>query len=196
MMAATERHRSTPGSFDDCGSSLRTPSTSVRPDMRPPALALSAAAVLGSVFAAPAQGVANPAATFCVESGGTYRTISEDAGERGICVLPDGREVDAWEHFRRQLQTAPGAVQLPNPAAAFCVDEGGQYRLVQGDGGSRGICVLPGGREVDAWDYFRERHSSLSQTPAKSVQARLRAVPGADRTVAEPAPETGRQRSG
>lgn len=47
--------------------------------------------------------------------------------------------------------------QLPNPAAQFCVDEGGTYRIVQETSGERGLCLLPDGREVDAWTHFRER---------------------------------------
>ncbi len=49
------------------------------------------------------------------------------------------------------------AVDAANPAATYCVDEGGTYDIRTGsDGGQVGICVLPDGSEVDAWDYFRE----------------------------------------
>ncbi|MBJ6370003.1 DUF333 domain-containing protein [Sedimentitalea arenosa] len=45
--------------------------------------------------------LANPAATFCIEEGGRYQIRKDAAGaETGICVLPDGTEVDAWAHFR------------------------------------------------------------------------------------------------
>ncbi len=54
------------------------------------------------------QQLANPAARFCVDEGGTYRNVQEAAGERGICVLPDGREVDAWDYFRAQHSALPG----------------------------------------------------------------------------------------
>jgi predicted amidohydrolase YtcJ len=50
---------------------------------------------------------ANPAAVYCVETGGTYKILKEEAGERGICVLPDGSEVDAWEHFRAHQGALP-----------------------------------------------------------------------------------------
>ncbi|SEA90849.1 amidohydrolase family protein [Rubrimonas cliftonensis] len=60
--------------------------------------------------------------------------------------------------------------QLPNPAAQFCIDEGGTYRTVQEAAGERGVCVLPDGREVDAWDYFRERHGALP-APGDDVTA-------------------------
>lgn len=48
---------------------------------------------------------------------------------------------------------------LPNPAAVFCKSEGGTYRTIEEASGMRGVCVLPDGREVDAWDYFRKHHS-------------------------------------
>jgi putative hemolysin len=47
------------------------------------------------------------------------------------------------------------ATDLANPAATFCVGEGNQYLIRSGNGGSVGICILPDGSEVDAWDYFR-----------------------------------------
>ena len=47
---------------------------------------------------------------------------------------------------------------LANPAATFCVGEGNEYVIRSGNGGSVGICILPDGSEVDAWDVFpRER---------------------------------------
>lgn len=50
---------------------------------------------------APAQ-LANPSATFCIERGGRFEIWREPGGERGICVLPDGRALDAWAYFRAQ----------------------------------------------------------------------------------------------
>jgi uncharacterized protein len=39
-------------------------------------------------------GIANPAAVYCEEQGGTV------SGEEPLCTLPDGTVVDAWEHYR------------------------------------------------------------------------------------------------
>jgi putative hemolysin len=46
-------------------------------------------------------GLANPAAVFCIKSGGTYsiRKAADDS-EYGVCVFPGGPEIDAWEFFR------------------------------------------------------------------------------------------------
>ena len=60
------------------------------------------------------------------------------------------------------LAMAARAAEVPNPAAVFCKEQGGAYRVVQEAEGERGICVLRDGREVDAWDYFREYHASPS----------------------------------
>ncbi len=66
------------------------------------------AAFLASVPPAPAAEVPDPAAVFCQQQGGGHRIVRETAGERGVCVLPDGREVDAWEYFHEQHRPSPG----------------------------------------------------------------------------------------
>ncbi len=47
---------------------------------------------------------------------------------------------------------------LANPAATFCVESGAKYEIRDGADGQTGVCILPDGREVDAWDYFRENN--------------------------------------
>ncbi|MEM8570471.1 MAG: DUF333 domain-containing protein [Pseudomonadota bacterium] len=127
-------------------------------------MALSALA--GFSLGAAAQAAPNPAAVFCGESGGSYAIVAGADGQRGVCTLADGREVDAWDYFRAQHQAegdGEGAPQLANPAATFCLAEGGRYEIVDGAEGQSGICQLPDGRTMDAWDYFREQHG---ETPS------------------------------
>jgi putative hemolysin len=51
----------------------------------------------------------------------------------------------------------PAATALSNPAANYCVENGGTYEIRRAaDGSQTGVCVLEDGTEVDAWDYFRE----------------------------------------
>jgi len=66
---------------------------------------------------------------------------------------------------------AAAPVGLPNPAAAFCVEKGGVYRTVDAPGGSRGVCKLPDGREVDAWDYLRQEKAATRPTPPSGTRA-------------------------
>ncbi|MGI1661858.1 putative hemolysin [Palleronia sp. KMU-117] len=49
--------------------------------------------------------------------------------------------------------------ELANPAATFCVAQGGTYALSQPDG-SGGTCTLPDGSVVDVWDYYRANAST------------------------------------
>lgn len=65
---------------------------------------LSAIAITGCAQpqpAAPMVGMANPASVYCAQLGGKTRIEKTAAGERGICVLPNGAEIDEWELFRR-----------------------------------------------------------------------------------------------
>jgi predicted amidohydrolase YtcJ/putative hemolysin len=71
------------------------------------ATALCAACLLPA--AGSAQEAANPAAAFCTDGGGSYAAEAGADGERGVCTLADGREVDAWEHFREAHAAAPAA---------------------------------------------------------------------------------------
>ena len=95
-----------------------------------------------------APGIANPAATYCVASGGTYDL------ERSLCLLPDGTEIDAWARLR---DAHAASASLANPAATYCIEIGGAYEIRDGDGGQVGICRLADGTEADAWILFRDK---------------------------------------
>ena len=73
-----------------------------------PALAVLAGllALAGSDSAAQDRAVdlANPAAVYCVESGGTYAILQSADGATGTCTLADGTVRDAWEYFRENNQ--------------------------------------------------------------------------------------------
>lgn len=119
-------------------------------------LCLSAVAVGLMAGSSEAQQAPNPAASYCVQQGGSYEIVQDASGARGMCVLPDGRRVDAWAFFREAAAGDADPPGLVNPAAAFCVEGGGAYRIVtDATGARRGHCVLPDGSEVDAWEHFR-----------------------------------------
>jgi predicted amidohydrolase YtcJ/putative hemolysin len=56
-------------------------------------------------------------------------------------------------------------VSMPNPAAAFCVEKGGQYQVENRATGARSLCRFPDGRTVDAWDYYRQNSPQARQAP-------------------------------
>ncbi|MEM8729647.1 MAG: DUF333 domain-containing protein [Pseudomonadota bacterium] len=55
-------------------------------------------------------------------------------------------------------ETTPSTTGLANPASVYCVESGGKSEIRDGPNGQQGICVLPDGREVDEWEYFRENN--------------------------------------
>ena len=64
--------------------------------------------VLLAVWPQRASALANPAAVFCVQSGGKSEIRQGRRGQYGVCVLPDGRVVDEWAYFRAMRGKAGG----------------------------------------------------------------------------------------
>lgn len=54
-------------------------------------------------------GLANPASVYCEERGGHVENEETAAGQRGICVLPDGTRTDEWELYRNRGSTTTQA---------------------------------------------------------------------------------------
>ena len=98
----------------------------------------------------------NPAAEYCIAEGGFFGVRNENGGQRGVCILDDGEEVDAWSHFRAHLNSeAPlSKTKTANPAATYCMAIGGSYNL------ETSTCLLADGSEVDAWALLREAHAA------------------------------------
>ena len=46
------------------------------------------------------QQLANPASVYCEEQGGTLRMEENEAGQYGVCTLPDGTECEEWAYYR------------------------------------------------------------------------------------------------
>ena len=67
--------------------------------------------------------------------------------------------------------TPTGAPQadMPNPASAYCVEQGYRSEIrTAADGSQSGVCIFPDGRECDEWAYFRGEcgpASSATDTP-------------------------------
>jgi putative hemolysin len=106
-----------------------------------------------------ATGIANPASVFCADNGGTLEIRQyADGGEYGMCVFSDGSECEEWAYFRGEC--APGQpkseANMPNPASANCVDQGGTLEIRQdADGGEYGMCVFGDGSECEEWALLR-----------------------------------------
>lgn len=65
------------------------------------------------------QGIANPAAQYCVEHNGTVEIRTDTSGgQYGVCVFEDGSECEEWAYSRGDCQpgqndTAPAPTSKP-----------------------------------------------------------------------------------
>jgi len=63
-----------------------------------------------------------------------------------------------------EAQDAPES-QLPNPASAYCEEQGYQVEIrTAADGSQQGFCIFPDGSECEEWAFYRgECGSETSQ---------------------------------
>lgn len=102
----------------------------------------------------------NPASVYCEENGGTLEIRKDKTGgEVGYCLFPDGSECEEWAFYR--CECSPGDsladnANMPNPAAVFCVENGGTLEIRKDElGNEYGYCLFSDGSECDEWAYFR-----------------------------------------
>ena len=71
----------------------------------------------------PGVGLGNPAALYCERLGYEFKTVEGEDGEQGVCVLPDGEQVDAWAFYAGESGTEFS--YCANMGWAVAVDGGG-----------------------------------------------------------------------
>jgi putative hemolysin len=54
------------------------------------------------------------------------------------------------------VPATPGDIELPNPAAAYCQEQGYTLEIrTNSDGGQYGVCIFSDGSECDEWAFYR-----------------------------------------
>ncbi|MGE5604037.1 MAG: DUF333 domain-containing protein [Nitrososphaerales archaeon] len=115
--------------------------------------------------AAGVQGVApapalksNPAATNCINVGGTPETETRpDGGQYGVCYFGDNYVCEQWALMHGECPVGGVKVTGYNtPAARYCAITGGKYVPVgtTNTGEEAGNCTLASGKVCDAGDYY------------------------------------------
>jgi monofunctional biosynthetic peptidoglycan transglycosylase len=57
--------------------------------------------------------------------------------------------------LKSESQSVSQAVSMANPAAVFCVEQGGVNEIVRTPGGAVGLCRFPDGSVCDDWEFYR-----------------------------------------
>ena len=105
----------------------------------------------------PPADMANPASQHCVDEGYKWEIRTEAGGEVGYCLFDDGSECEEWAFYRNEC--GPGGetegAGLPNPASAYCEEQGGKVEIRTEAGGEVGYCLFDDGSECDEWGFYR-----------------------------------------
>jgi len=80
-----------------------------------------------------------------------------------------------------QTQPIPDSVptdisqaNMPNPASAYCVEQGFKSEIrTAADGSQSGVCIFPDGSECDEWAYFRGECEPASQSTQTSFPTEI-----------------------
>jgi putative hemolysin len=98
-----------------------------------------------------ALGIANPAAVYCENLGYEYTTEETPEGERGLCQLPNGEAVDAWQFLKGKVAQE----------YSYCGQKGYQiktvkdFRICTKFGIEEcAVCILEDGKEVEVTELM------------------------------------------
>ena len=114
----------------------------------------------------PDAGLPNPASVYCEEQDGKSEIRTAEGGTQyGVCVFEDESECEEWSFYRGEckpgdmeeaLPPVEGPAEIANPAAVFCIEQGGTSEIRTAEDGSQfGVCLFDDGSECDEWAFFR-----------------------------------------
>ena len=99
----------------------------------------------------PANALLNPAAVYCEALGYNYTIQSTEHGERGLCQLPNGDVVDAWEFLQGKVAQN----------YSYCCQKGYEIKTVKDSKKCLkfltdwcAVCVLEDGTEVEVTELM------------------------------------------
>ena len=145
------------------------------------------APVVQGVQPAPAP-KSNPAATNCINVGGTPKTETRpDGGQYGVCYFGDNYVCEQWALMHGECPVGGVKVTGYNtPAARYCAITGGQYVPIgtTNTGQEAGNCTLPSGKVCDADEYYNGACSDSSPEPAPQRRSRRSASRTLHRSIA------------
>ncbi|MEM4724390.1 MAG: DUF333 domain-containing protein [Candidatus Hadarchaeum sp.] len=112
---------------------------------------IAVALFLCAIFSPEPAGIANPAAVYCEALGYKYVVQSTPQGERGMCQLPSGELVCAWQFLQGKVAQE----------YSYCRQQGYEIKVAESwETCSRfalrecAVCVLPDGREIEVTELM------------------------------------------
>jgi len=73
-----------------------------------------------------------------------------------LCGVVTGCQPADRESAETPTPVPADGAGLPNPAAAYCQEQGYKYEIrTAADGSQSGVCIFADGRECDEWAFYR-----------------------------------------
>jgi putative hemolysin len=114
-------------------------------------LFIAIALLLMGIVNAKTLAMLNPSAVYCEELGYNYITESTPEGERGLCELPNGEAVNAWDFLNGRVAQE----------YSYCQQQGYQIKTVKDSEKCMkfgtvecAVCVLEDGTEVEVTELM------------------------------------------
>lgn len=122
-------------------------------------------------------GIANPAATYCIEHGGKLENYSSSKGDGGFCRF-DSALIEEWTLYNAKhsdggaLKDAVRAYLNPgntdinignggaNPASLYCASMGGNTVIYTSQRGESGMCEFPDRSTIEEWTLYTGPNAS------------------------------------
>lgn len=112
---------------------------------------VAAVLLLLGIVNPPTMGMVNPSAAYCEALGYEYFSESTPEGEMGLCRLPNGEAVDAWQFLEGKV----------GQEYSYCQQEGYQIKTVKDSEKcikfgtvECAVCVLEDGTEVEVTELM------------------------------------------
>ncbi len=120
-----------------------------------------------------------PGEAFCEMLGYTIESRpAPDGNQANVCVFDDGSTCDPTALLKGECVPISQIMNMPNPAAAYCKQQGFQSEIrTAADGSQSGVCIFTDGSECDDWAYLRGECAIGDSTTSGSSSASAEATP-------------------
>lgn len=90
------------------------------------------------------------------------------------CAVPQAQPTATPGEVEGVVSTDTPQAVMPNPASAFCVEQGFQSEIrAAADGSQYGVCIFTDGSECDEWAYYRGECNPADQNGTPSPLTEL-----------------------
>lgn len=77
------------------------------------------------------------------------------------CTSENETTASLYDQASATTEQSEQIIGMANPAAVYCIEQGGKLDMREERGGTAGYCMFPDGSEKEEWEYWRENHPTV-----------------------------------